>query len=110
MVKKTSPWQPKSSKKVKPTDEKSVSKCLKVSNQLGLHARAAALFVKTANRYSADVLIQKGQKKVNGKSIMGLLTLAAGRGSEIVVTTSGEDSEEAMNSILELVESKFGEG
>lgn len=80
-----------------------------VSNTLGLHARAAALFVKTASQFDSEVVIQKGHRKVNGKSIMGLLTLAAGRGSEITVITTGPDSGEALASIRDLVSSRFGE-
>lgn len=80
-----------------------------VNNTLGLHARAAALFVKTASQFDSDVMIQKGRKKVNGKSIMGLLTLAAGRGSEIIVMTTGPDSDDALAALRELVSSRFGE-
>ena len=82
---------------------------IKVLNHLGLHARAAALFVKTASQFDAEVTIQKGRRRVNGKSIMGLLTLAAGRGSEITVVTNGRDAVEALGSLRELVKSKFGE-
>jgi phosphocarrier protein HPr len=108
MAKRTSHLQARSSKLLKSSDK--VYRCkLKIENELGLHARAAALFVKMANRHSAEVTLKKGEKTVNGKSIMGLLMLAAAKGSSIELSTSGEDSPEALENLKDLVESKFGE-
>jgi phosphocarrier protein len=81
----------------------------KIVNRLGLHARAAAQLVQTANRFSADVTIEKDDNEVNGKSIMGLLMLAAPQGSRITVTVSGEDAIEAMKVIGTLINDGFGE-
>ncbi|MCK4508818.1 MAG: HPr family phosphocarrier protein [Desulfuromonadales bacterium] len=81
----------------------------KIINRLGLHARAAAQLVQTANRFYADVTIEKDGNEVNGKSIMGLLMLAAPQGSIIAVTVSGEDAEEAMKVIGTLINDGFGE-
>ncbi len=80
-----------------------------IKNKLGLHARPAALFVQTANRFKSDVEVTKGRQKVNGKSIMGVMTLAAGLGANIVIHVSGEDSLKAMDEITQLFESNFGE-
>ena len=80
-----------------------------IKNKLGLHARPAALFVQTANRFDCDVEVRKGREKVNGKSIMGIMTLAAGTGSAIAVTTSGRDAAQAMEEIEKLIASNFGE-
>lgn len=78
-------------------------------NRLGLHARAAAQLVQTANRFKADVIVIKDNEEVNGKSIMGLLMLAAPVGSQLRVTVSGEDAEEAMQAIGALIHDGFGE-
>ena len=80
-----------------------------IVNRLGLHARAAAQLVQTANRFMSDVTIQKEGEEVNGKSIMGLLMLAAPQGSTIRVAISGEDAEEAMQVIGNLINDGFGE-
>jgi phosphocarrier protein len=80
-----------------------------IVNKLGLHARAAVLFVKTAGGFAASIWVQKDGQRVNGKSIMGLLTLAAARGSSLAITAEGTDAEEAVSSLKTLVESKFGE-
>ncbi len=80
-----------------------------IVNRLGLHARAAAQLVQTANRFLSDVTIEKDGNEVNGKSIMGLLMLAAPQGSKITVTVSGEDAEEAMKIIGTLINDGFGE-
>lgn len=90
--------------------DKECSKVLKIRNKLGLHARAAAVFVRTSSKFACDVKIIKDGYEVNGKSILGVLSLAAIKGSEIQVVTSGSDSEKALNSIQDLVESGFGEG
>ena len=80
-----------------------------IQNKQGLHARPAALLVQTANKFSADVEIQKDDEKVNGKSIMGIMTLAAGAGTAITVRTSGDDAQAAMEEITRLIEGNFGE-
>ncbi len=80
-----------------------------IKNRLGLHARAAAQLVKTANRFRSDVIIEKEGIEVNGKSIMGLLMLAAPQGSRISVATSGADAEQALLAIGQLIDDGFGE-
>jgi len=78
-------------------------------NRLGLHARAAAQLVQTANRFKSDVMVSKDGEEVNGKSIMGLLMLAAPVGSLLRVTISGDDAGEAMQAIGALINDGFGE-
>lgn len=85
------------------------SKEFRLINRLGLHARAAAQFVKTANRFKADVTVAKDGEEVNGKSIMGLLMLAAPVGTVLRVTVCGEDAAEAMQTIGALIDDGFGE-
>lgn len=80
-----------------------------IINRLGLHARAAAQFVQTANKFSSEVALVKDDIEVNGKSIMGILLLAAPRGTEIAVTVEGADEQQAMAVIAELIEDGFGE-
>jgi len=80
-----------------------------IVNRLGLHARAAAQLVQTANRFLSDVTVEKDGSEVNGKSIMGLLMLAAPQGSLINVTVSGEDAVEAMKVLGILINDGFGE-
>ncbi|MBI1977313.1 MAG: HPr family phosphocarrier protein [Candidatus Omnitrophica bacterium] len=80
-----------------------------IQSKLGLHARPAAMFVKTANRFQSDIIIQKGKQKVNGKSIMGVMMLAAGPGSHIIVRISGSDAQKAMAEIEKLLTDNFGE-
>ncbi len=80
-----------------------------IKNVLGLHARAAASFVKIANRYQATIEVEKDGTTVNGKSIMGVLMLAAAKGSEISVRAAGDDAEDAMEALGRLIEDKFGE-
>jgi phosphocarrier protein HPr len=81
-----------------------------IVNALGLHARAAAQLVKLANRFQCDVFLVKDGQEVNGKSIMGVLMLAATQGSIISVRTEGADAEPALKAISELVAAGFGEG
>ena len=81
-----------------------------ISNKLGLHARAAAKLVNIANGYSAEVTLEKQGQKINGKSIMGVMMLAASRGTEIRITVSGEGEDEALQSLVDLIDDKFGEG
>jgi phosphocarrier protein len=80
-----------------------------IINSLGLHARAAAQLVQTANRYRAEIHVEKDGMQVNGKSIMGVLTLAAAKGSSIVVSVEGDDAEPAMTALAKVIESGFGE-
>ena len=78
-------------------------------NRLGLHARAAARFVDLAGRYRANVEIRRGEESVDGKSILGILTLAAPCGSELTIVASGPDEEAALAALVDLVEDRFGE-
>jgi phosphocarrier protein len=80
-----------------------------ITNKLGLHARPAALFVQTANRFESAVEINKDDLQVDGKSIMGIMTLAVEMGSSILIRTAGKDAEEAMDALAKLLESNFGE-
>jgi phosphocarrier protein len=80
-----------------------------ILNQYGIHARPAALFVKTASRFDADVSVEKDGTAVSGKSIMGLMTLEASRGSKLTLTVEGPDAEQAMDELQALIESKFDE-
>lgn len=82
---------------------------LTIVNRLGLHARAAAAFVQMANKFASDIWVEKDGVEVNGKSIMGLMMLAAEKGSTINVRVEGEDSIEAMNTLEDLVAKGFGE-
>lgn len=85
------------------------SQTFTIKNALGLHARAAAAFVKVANRYGAEIEVEKDGVAVNGKSIMGVLMLAAARGSRIDIRARGADAPEAMEALGRLIEDKFGE-
>lgn len=85
------------------------TKAFHVLNELGLHARPAAVFVKTASRFTCDVFVQKDGEKVNGKSIIGLLLLAAGRGSQLTVYAQGHDAALALTELEVLFERRFGE-
>ena len=82
---------------------------LLIVNSLGLHARAAAQLVQTANRYRAEVHVEKDGVAVNGKSIMGVLTLAAAKGTRILVSCDGDDAADALTALTTLVEAGFGE-
>ena len=82
---------------------------LVVINKLGIHARPAAMFVKTASRFDCDIFVEKDGEKVNGKSIMGLMMLAAGPGSKIIVTVEGKDGHAALDEIDALLKRKFDE-
>ena len=81
-----------------------------ISNKLGLHARASAKLTKIAGSHSCEVWMSRGDRRVNAKSIMGVMMLAAGLGSEVEVETSGADEQQAMAAILALIDDKFGEG
>lgn len=86
-----------------------IRKEITILNELGLHARPAAMFVKLANEYLSDITVEKGSETVNGKSIMGIMMLAAGKGSKLKITATGPDASEAIEAIEKLIESKFGE-
>ena len=86
-----------------------MTKDFRVSNKLGIHARPAAMFVKTANRFSCDIFVEKDGEKVNGKSIMGLMMLAAGPGSVVTVHAHGQDASQALVELETLINRKFDE-
>jgi phosphocarrier protein HPr len=86
-----------------------VEKKLAIKNKLGLHARPAALLVETASRFESDIFILKNGFKVNGKSIMGVLMLAAEMGSELTIQAKGIDAAEAVQALIDLVDHKFFE-
>jgi phosphocarrier protein len=81
-----------------------------ISNKLGLHARASAKLTKLAGSFPCEVWISKGERRVNAKSIMGVMMLAAGIGSEVELETDGTQEQEAMDALLALMADKFGEG
>jgi phosphocarrier protein len=81
-----------------------------ISNKLGLHARASAKLTKLAGSFPCEVWMSKGERRINAKSIMGVMMLAAGLGSEVVLETIGERDEEALTALLALITDKFGEG
>jgi len=81
-----------------------------ISNKLGLHARASAKLTKLAGSFPCEVWLSKGERRVNAKSIMGVMMLAAGLGSEVVLETVGEREDEALEALLALMADKFGEG
>ena len=80
-----------------------------IKNRFGLHARPASKFVKEAGKYKSSIYVERDGEEVNGKSIMGLMMLAAGEGSKLLVKASGEDASEALDALQELVSNKFGE-
>ena len=81
-----------------------------INNKLGLHARASAKLTKLAGSYPCDVWMSRGERRVNAKSIMGVMMLAAGIGTEITLETNGEKEQEAMDALLALIHDRFGEG
>jgi phosphocarrier protein HPr len=87
----------------------SLTRELVIVNKLGIHARPAAMFVKTANRFNCEIFVEKDGEKVNGKSIMGLMMLAAGPGSHLQVYAEGTDAAKALSEIEHLIERKFDE-
>lgn len=90
--------------------QEAYSKSFEVRNKLGLHARAAAQFVRVSSKYDSDIRIKKDGYEVDGKSILGVLSLAAIKGSTIEIVTDGDDSQEAFEEISALIECGFGEG
>ena len=81
-----------------------------ISNKLGLHARASAKLTKLAGSFPCDVFMSRGERRINAKSIMGVMMLAAGLGSEVELETNGDREQEAMDALLALINDKFGEG
>ena len=81
-----------------------------ITNKLGLHARASAKLTKLAGSFPCDVWMSKGERRINAKSIMGVMMLAAGLGSQVVLETDGAQEEEAMTALVALIQDKFGEG
>jgi len=80
-----------------------------IVNKLGLHARPAAMFVRIANKHRAEIWVEKEGEQVNGKSIMGLMMLAAGQGSKLVISAEGSDAEQAVKELESLIERRFDE-
>ena len=81
-----------------------------ISNKLGLHARASAKLTKVAGSFPCDIYMSRGERRINAKSIMGVMMLAAGIGTEVELEVSGEREQEAMDALLALIADKFGEG
>lgn len=90
-------------------DSQQASKKVTVINKLGIHARPAAMFVKVASKFSSTILVEKDGEQINGKSIMGLMMLAAGQGSDLVLMAEGRDAAEAVEALEKLFERKFDE-
>jgi phosphocarrier protein HPr len=86
-----------------------VEKEITIINRLGLHARPAAAFVRIANRYRSEVWVEKEGEKINGKSIMGLMMLAAGEGSKLSISCEGPDADKMMEELEDLIQQKFNE-
>jgi phosphocarrier protein HPr len=93
----------------KPGTEVSLTREVVIENKLGVHARPSALFVKTASRFTCDIYVEKDGERVNGKSIMGMMMLAAGPGSKLQVHARGHDANEALTELEALVKRKFDE-
>jgi len=93
----------------KTPDGGAITKELTIVNKLGIHARPAALFVKTANRFACEIFVEKDGEKINGKSIMGLMMLAAGPGSRLLIYAHGADAPQALAELEALVKRKFDE-
>jgi phosphocarrier protein len=86
-----------------------VTRDIAIINKLGLHARAAAKFVSVASRFGAEIHLQRGNQRINAKSIMGVMMLAASKGTTLVLTTEGEDEEQAADALQQLIADRFGE-
>jgi phosphocarrier protein len=87
-----------------------IKSSITISNRLGLHARASAKLTKLASSFRSDVFMTRNGRRVNAKSIMGVMMLAAGMGSDVEIETSGPDEQEALDALTRLVSDKFGEG
>ncbi|MBC3870880.1 HPr family phosphocarrier protein [Undibacterium oligocarboniphilum] len=83
---------------------------IEIVNKLGLHARASAKFTQLASKYKSEVWVARNGRRVNGKSIMGVMMLAAGKGSKIMLETEGADEQDCFNAIVAMINDKFGEG
>ena len=92
-----------------PNPTENISRELVVANKMGIHARPAAMFVKVASKFDADVFVEKDGERVNGKSIMGIMMLAAEPGSEIILIIEGSDEQNAFEALSELIDNKFYE-
>ncbi len=86
-----------------------IEKEITIINRLGMHARPAAMFVRVASRFRCEIWVAKGDEEINGKSIMGLMMLAAGQGSKLRIRAEGPDAAEAVREIEELIQSRFSE-
>jgi phosphocarrier protein len=86
-----------------------IERAIEIKNKLGLHARAAAKLVHTAARFKSDIKVRKGDEEVDGKSILGILLLAAGRGSSVTLRADGPDERDALDAIEQLIDAKFDE-
>ena len=91
------------------SDGKALERTLTVQNQMGIHARPAAMIVRVTNKFTSEVFFEKDDEQVNGKSIMGLMMLAAGKGSQIKTLASGPDATECLDALEELFSTKFDE-
>jgi phosphocarrier protein len=91
------------------TESQSMVRDFTILNKLGLHARPAAMFVRIANKFSCDIVVEKDNEEVNGKSIMGLMMLAAGCGSQLKITATGADAVAALKELADLISRKFDE-
>ena len=87
-----------------------ISKQLEIINKLGLHARASTKLTQTASKFTSEIFIERNGRRVNAKSIMGVMMLAAGKGTSITIETIGDDAEAAMNALVGLINDYFGEG
>jgi len=91
------------------TDQNALVRTLAVQNKMGIHARPAAMIVRVTNRFSAEVALEKDEEQVNGKSIMGIMMLAAGKGATVKALASGDDAKECLDALESLFASKFDE-
>lgn len=97
------------SRKPESASQSKSTKELTIVNRLGLHARPSAMFVKTASRFKCEIWVEKDGERVNGKSIMGLMMLAAGQGSKLLITCEGADCDKAVSELEEIIRRKFDE-
>ncbi len=97
------------SRKPESASQSKSTKELTIVNRLGLHARPSAMFVKTASRFKCEIWVEKDGERVNGKSIMGLMMLAAGQGSKLLITCEGADCDKAVSELEAIVQRKFDE-
>ena len=86
-----------------------ISRDIEIINKLGLHARASAKLTQLAAKYQSEVWMTRNQRRINAKSIMGVMMLAAGKGTQVTIETEGPDEQECMNALVQLIETRFGE-